>query len=145
MRLAVAHIPKTAFSCRYGHFEWLVMPFGLTNAPSAFQRVMNKILEPFLDKFVLVYLDDILIYSKSEGEHLDHVRQVLEALEKNDLFSIRNWPRPTNVSEVRSFLGLASYYRRFIRNFAHIAAPLHALTAGGVKKREQKLQSYNRG
>lgn len=168
MKIADQDVEKTAFGTRYGHYEWLVMPFGLANAPSTFQRMMNDVLREFLDDFVQVYLDDILIYSKSEAEHLEHVAKVLEALEKAQLKisgrksvlfasemqfvghviskegvkvmpekvqTIKEWPRPANVYDVRAFLGLTGYYRRFIKNFAKIAAPLHGLTAGAVKKK----------
>lgn len=168
MKIDDNDVEKTAFGTRYGHYEWLVMPFGLANAPSTFQRMMNDILREYLDDFVQVYLDDILVYSKSEEEHLIHVAKVLEALEKAELKisgkksvlcatemqfvghliskdgirvmpdkveAIKEWPRPENVYDVRAFLGLAGYYRRFIKNFARIAAPLHGLTAGAVKKK----------
>ena len=73
--------PKTAFSTRYGQFQWNVMPFGLTNAPAAFQRRMNHVLAPFIDRFIVVYLDDVLIFSKDHSEHEKHVKQVLQALD----------------------------------------------------------------
>ena len=136
------------------------MPFGLTNASVTFQTLMNQILRPFIDKFVLVYLDDILIYSNTAEEHVKHLRLVLEALRAAKLFAkptkcifdqpevefcghivgngmikvqdkkvqaIQDWPRPHNVHEVRQFYGLANYYRRFIKGFGSIAAPLSDL------------------
>ena len=136
-------MPKTAFQTRYGHYEFLVMPFGLTNAPAAFMDLMNRVFQPYLDQFVIVFIDDILVFSKSEEEHEKHLRIVLQTLRERKLFAkfkkcefwlnqvvflghvvnkdgisvdptkveaVVNWPRPTNVTEVRSFLGLASYY-----------------------------------
>src|SRR4030095_12380042 len=136
------------------------MPFGLTNAPATFQTLMNSILRPYIDKFVLVYLDDILGYSNSDEEHLEHLRLVFEALRQYRMYArptkcifdepsvefcghivgqgvtkvldskvkaIREWPQPKNVQEVRQFYGLVNYYRRFIRHFSIIAAPLSDL------------------
>ncbi|KAK9091781.1 hypothetical protein Sjap_024958 [Stephania japonica] len=138
-------------------YEWLVMPFELSKAPSTFMRLMNQVLMSFHDKFVVVYFDDILIYSHSEDEHLEHQWSVLTVLHENKLYvnlkkctflarkllflgfivsadgiqvddekvrAIREWPAPKIVSELRSFLGLVSFYRRFIRHFNSIAASL---------------------
>ena len=85
LRIAEEDIPKTAFNTRYGHYEYTVMPFGLTNAPASFQALMNDVLRPYLDKFVVVYLDDILIYSPTWEKHLDHIKTVLSALRDNQL------------------------------------------------------------
>ncbi|KAL0540359.1 hypothetical protein IC582_024596 [Cucumis melo] len=154
-------IPKTAFRSRYGHYEFIVMSFCLTNAPAVFMDLMNKVFKDFLDTFVIVFIDDILIYSKTEAEHEEHLHQVLETLRANKLYAkfskcdfwlkkvsflghvvssegvsvdpanieaITSWPRPSTVSEIRSFLGLAGYYRRFVENFSRIASPLSQLT-----------------
>lgn len=151
---------KTAFKTKQGLYEWLVMPFGLTNAPTTFMRLMNDVLKPFLDDFVIVYQDDILIFSKTWEEHLKHVKQTLDVLKREKLYVklskcefgktslnyfghivgggelkidppkvvvIVNWPKPKFATEVRSFLGAAQYWRKFISNFSSIASPLHAL------------------
>ena len=156
---------KTAFKTKFGLYEWLVMPFGLTNAPSTFMRLMNEVLRPFIGLFVVVYFDDILIYSKSMKEHLEHLHAIFDALRAARLFgnldkcdfctqrvsflgyvvtpqgievdsskidAIQSWPMPTTVTQIRSFLGLAGFYRRFVRDFSSIAAPLHELTKKGV-------------
>nr|AAQ56367.1 putative reverse transcriptase [Oryza sativa Japonica Group] len=153
-------IPKTAFTTRYGLYECTVMSFGLTNAPAFFMNLMNKVFMEFLDKFVLVFIDDILIYSKSEEEHEHHLRLVLEKLQEHQLYakfskcdfwlsevkflghvitaqgvavdpsnveSVTKWTPPKTVSQIRSFLGLAGYYRRFIENFSRIARPMTQL------------------
>ncbi|KAJ9558426.1 hypothetical protein OSB04_013040 [Centaurea solstitialis] len=159
-------IPKTAFRTRYGHYEFLVMSFGLTNAPAAFMDLMNRVCKPYLDEFVIVFIDDILIYSKTAEEHGEHLRKVLEMLKRERLYAkfskcefwlkevqflghivtqegikvdpakieaIKDWESPKSPSEVRSFLGLAGYYRRFIEHFSAIATPLTALTKKDVK------------
>ncbi|GJT84814.1 putative reverse transcriptase domain-containing protein [Tanacetum coccineum] len=115
------------------------MPFGLTNAPSVFMDLMNKVCRPYLDKFVIVFIDDILIYSKTLEEHVEHLRLVLELLKKEKLYAkfskyaskieaIKNWKALRTPSEVRSFLRLAGYYHRFIENFSKIAKSLTILT-----------------
>ena len=152
---------NTAFRTRYGHYEFLVISFGLTNAPAAFMSLMNGIFKPYLDLFVIVFIDDILVYSKSRKEHEDHLRIVLEILREKKLYAkfskcefwldsvsflghvvskdgvmvdpskieaVKSWVRPTNVTEVRSFVGLASYYRRFVNGFFSVASQLTNLT-----------------
>ncbi|GJX55615.1 putative nucleotidyltransferase, ribonuclease H [Tanacetum coccineum] len=161
LRVHEYDIPKTGFRTRYGHFEFTVMPFGLTNAPAVFMDLTNKVCRPYLDKFVIVFIDDILIYSKTQEEHVEHLRLVLELLKKKKLYAkfskcefwlrevqflghvingngihvdpskieaVKNWKAPKTLSEVRSFLGLAGYYRRFIENFFKIAKSLTILT-----------------
>ena len=159
---------KTAFRCRYGHFEYLVMPFGLTNAPAIFQNIMNDIFKEYLDYFVVILLDDILVFSKNLEEHKHHVRLVLEKLQQWKLYaklekcffhqheieflgyiigpdgikmcsdktsSIKDWPTPSTITQVQSFLGFANFYCRFIYNYSKIAKPLTDLT-----KQNQQFQ-----
>ena len=166
MRIKSGEAPKTAFRTRYGHYKFLVMSFGLTNAPAAFMDLMNRVFRPFLDQFVIVFIDDILIYSRSEDEHAKHLRFVLQTLRDHRLYAkfskcefwleqvaflghviskdgiqvdpkkieaVADWPRPTTVTEIRSFLGLAGYYRRFVKDFSKIAVPLTRLTQKNVK------------
>ncbi|GJU97702.1 reverse transcriptase domain-containing protein [Tanacetum coccineum] len=136
LRVREEDISKTAFRTRYGHFEFTVMPFGLTNAPAIFMDLMNRVCKPYLDKFVIVFIDDILIYSMSEEEHEVHLKTILDLLEKEKLYakfsnkveSVKNWKTPESSTKIRSFLGLAGYYRRFIENFSKIAKPLTLLT-----------------
>ncbi|KAL0559480.1 hypothetical protein IC582_004091 [Cucumis melo] len=165
LRIKDEDVPKTAFRSRYGHYEFIVMSFGLTNAPAVFMDLMNRVFREFLDTFVIVFIDDILIYSKTEAEHEEHLRMVLQTLRDNKLYAkfskcefwlkqvsflghvvskdgvsvdpakieaVTGWTRPSTVSEVRSFLGLAGYYRRFVENFSRIATPLTQLTRKGA-------------
>nr|KYP60178.1 Transposon Ty3-I Gag-Pol polyprotein [Cajanus cajan] len=148
---------KTAFRTFDGHYEFLVMPFGLTNAPSYFQATMNDLFRPYLRKFVLVFFDDILVFSSNLEDHLIHLKSVLELLTTNQFFAkyskcvfaeksiaylghlisaqgvqpdpekiraILEWPLPRDLTTLRAFLGLTGFYRRFIRHYATIAAPL---------------------
>src|ERR1700721_1888251 len=159
-------IPKTAFSTRYGHFEFLVLPFGLCNAPATFQKLMHDIFWEVLDKFVIIYLDDIIVYSKTREEHLRHLKIVLNLIKTHKLYvnpkkceffvqeieflghiistngismdtrkikAIVDWPVPQNRHDVMSFLGLANYYRKFIKDFSAIVTPIsNLLTKKGI-------------
>jgi hypothetical protein len=176
MRIRPSNIPKTAFSTRYGLYEFTVMSFGLTNALAYFMNLMNKVFMEYLDRFVVVFIDDILIYSKSESEHEEHLRLVLQKLRDNQLYAkyskcefwigevpflghiisnggilvdsakvkeIMEWSVPTTVTEVRSFLGLAGYYQRFIEGFSKIAKPMTSLLEKGREfKWDDKCQVY---
>ncbi|GJW21611.1 putative reverse transcriptase domain-containing protein [Tanacetum coccineum] len=166
LRVREQDIPKTAFRTRYGHYEFQVMPFGLTNAPAVFMDLMNRVCKPYLDKFVIVFIDDILIYSKDEREHEEHLKAILELLKKEKLYakfskcefwipkvqflghvidsrgihvdpakieSIKDWASPRTPTEIRQFLGLAGYYRRFIEGFLKIAKSMTKLTQKGIK------------
>lgn len=164
VRIAAGEEWKTAFRTRYGHYEYLVMPFGLNNAPATFQHFVNSVLSDCLDTFAVAYLDDILIFSNCESEHVDHVKTVLQRLRDNGLFakaekcgfhrhqveflgyiistngiamdpaktrSIDEWPAPQNTKDVQSFLGFANFYRRFIKGFSGIVAPITRLLRKG--------------
>ncbi|KAJ0476778.1 putative nucleotidyltransferase, Ribonuclease H [Helianthus annuus] len=166
LRVRDEDVAKTAFRTRYGHYEFLVMSFGLTNAPAAFMDLMNRVCRAMLDKFVIVFIDDILVYSRSKAEHACHLREILEVLRKEKLYAkfskcafwlrevqflchvinadgilvdpskveaVMKWVPPKNPSEVRSFLGLAGYYRRFIQDFSKLALPLTKLTKKNEK------------
>ncbi|GJR97577.1 putative reverse transcriptase domain-containing protein [Tanacetum coccineum] len=143
LRVREEYIPKTAFKTRYGHYEFQVMSFGLTNAPAIFMDLMNRVCKPYLDKFVIVFIDDILIYSKSKQEHEWHLKLILELLKKEQfqgihvdpakIESIKDWASPKTATEIHQFLGLAGYYRRFIEGFLKIAKLMTKLTQKKVK------------
>ena len=153
---------------RYGHYEFLVLPFGLTNAPATFMHMMQLIFKDQLDNFVIVFLDDILIFSKNKQDHMIHVNKVLALLRENKLYAkqskceffkteisflghiinehgismekskvkaVTDWPTPQNITDVRAFLGLAGYYRKFVKNFSMISSPLSELL-----KKESKFE-----
>ncbi|GJU17096.1 putative reverse transcriptase domain-containing protein [Tanacetum coccineum] len=132
MRVHEDDIPKTSFRTHYGHFEFTVIPFGLTNAPTIFMDLMNRVCRLYLDKFVIVFIDDILIYSKTQEEHVKHLRHVINGngihMDPSKIEAVKNWKAPRTLTEVRSFLGSAGYYRRFIENFSKIAKSLTILT-----------------
>jgi hypothetical protein len=153
--------PKTAFKTPFDHFQFKVLIEGLTNAPATFQTVMNSILHPYIRKFVVVYIDDILIFSKIEAEHQAHVRLVLKVLKRKKFYvckakssfaqkeikylghivnehgicpdskkveAVQTWPVPKNVHDVKSFLGLVNYFRKFIEHYSEIGVLLTNLT-----------------
>jgi hypothetical protein len=157
IRVKENDIPKTAFRTHEGHYEFLVMPFGLTNAPSTFQSLMNDVFRPHLIKFILVFFDDILVFSSDFATHLLHLETTLAILRKHQLFvkkskcrfgckemeylghvvsefgvkanpgkiqAMSEWPFPNMIKSLRGFLGLTGYYRKFIRGYGSIAAPL---------------------
>ncbi|GJU43332.1 putative reverse transcriptase domain-containing protein [Tanacetum coccineum] len=190
-RIQEEYIPKTSFRTHYGHYEFQVTPFGLTNAPASEEEHVEHIklilellkkeelyakfskcefwlskVQFHLDKFVIVFIDDILIYSKSEEEHAEHLKLILELLKKEELYakfskcefwlskvqflghvidsegihvdpakieSIKDWASPKTPTEIRQFLGLAGYYRRFIEGFLKIAKPMTKLTQKNMK------------
>jgi hypothetical protein len=160
LRIQTSDIIKIAFTTRYGLYEYIVMSFELTNAPAYFIYLMNKVFMEYLDKFVVVFIEDILVYSRNEEEYEKHLRLVLQKLKDNQLYAkfskcefwlkevlflghviigggiavdagkvrdVLNWEPPTIVEEIRSFLGLAGYYRRFIEGFSKIVKPLASL------------------
>ena len=166
LRIKDADVHKTAFRTRYGHYEFLVMPFELTNAPAAFMDLMNRVFRPYVDQFVVVFINDILVYSKDRESHDTHLQVVLETLRKEQLYAklskcefwmnevsfpghivskegirvdpkkievVVEWKPPRNVIEVRTFLGLAGYYRRFVKGFSMTAAPMTKLLQKNVK------------
>ncbi|KAA3473616.1 DNA/RNA polymerases superfamily protein [Gossypium australe] len=137
LRVKESDVPKTAFRTRYGHYEFLVMPFGLTNAPAVFMDLMNRIFRPYLDRFVVVFIDDILIYSCDETVYVRNSCMLSLANVNfgcvSKISTILEWKPPRNVSEVRSFLGLSGYDRRFVKGFLMIATPLMKLLQKDVK------------
>ena len=171
-------IEKTAFNTPQGKYEWKVLPMGLCNAPAVFQSTMNRIFGPYMNKFVCVYLDDILVYSRDAEEHLEHLQKVFALLREHNLKAkakkceffkqelkflghivsgrgmrpdpkkvetVTQWPTPQSVFDVRAFLGLANYFRRYIQGYARIALPLNGLLKGLDKKdRKGKLMRWGR-
>ncbi|GJU14727.1 putative reverse transcriptase domain-containing protein, partial [Tanacetum coccineum] len=125
-------IPKTAFKIRYGHYKIQVMRFGLTNKPAVFMDLLNRMCKPYLEKFVIVFIDDILIYSKSKQEHEEHLNQGIH-VDPAKIESIKDWASPKTPTEIHQFLGLAGYYRRFIEGFSKIAKSMTKLTQKKVK------------
>nr|GFA60552.1 reverse transcriptase domain-containing protein [Tanacetum cinerariifolium] len=115
LRVREEDIPKTAFRTRYGHYEFQVMPFGLTNALAVFMNLMNQVCKPYLDKFMIVFIDDILIYSKDEKEHEEHLKAIQELLKKEELYA-------------KFSKCLVGYYQRFIEGFSKITKPMTKLT-----------------
>jgi len=149
---------KTTFKTKQGLYEWMVMLFGLSNAPSTFMRLMNHVLRKYIGLFVVVYFDDILVYSKTFDDHMKHIRVVFETLRDSKLYgkltkcyfckesvvflgyiissmvgvkvdeekikAIQDWPKPASIADVRSFHGLASFYKRFVKDFSSIVAPM---------------------
>nr|GEV61640.1 putative reverse transcriptase domain-containing protein [Tanacetum cinerariifolium] len=145
LRIKKEDIPITAFRTWYGHFEFQVMPFGLTNVPDVFMDLMNRVRKPYLDKFVIIFIDDILAYFKDEEEHEKHLKIILELLKKERLYieAIMNWAASMTPTEVRQFLGLAGYDQRFIEGFSLISKPLTKLNQKdkkyGKEKKKRKL------
>ena len=166
LRIKDTNVHKTAFRMLYGHYEFLVMLFGLTNAPAAFMDLMNRVFRPYVDQFFVVFVNDILVYSKDRENHETHLRVMLETLRKERLYAklskcefcsrevsflehivskegiqvdpkkvevIIEWKPPRYVIEVRSFLGLIGYCRRFVKGFSMIAAPMTRLLQKNVK------------
>jgi hypothetical protein len=160
LKIRGCDIPKTAFILRYGLYEYTVMSFGLTNAPIYFMYLMNKVFMEYIDKFIVVFIDDILVYSRSEEEHEEHLRLAFQKLLERRLYAklskcefwmkqvaflghvilkggifvdpskvqdVLSWNAPMNVGNIRSFLRLAGYYRRFIERFSKISKPMTEL------------------
>ena len=168
---------KTAFTTPFSLYEYTRMPMGLASAPATFQRLMQATMSDFAFQFLLVYLDDLLVYSKTFDEHMEHLERLLQRVtetglklkaskcqflrrevtylghtisadgvscESGKVECVQNWPTPTTTTELRSFLGFASYYRRFISGFARIAGPLHDLVSEGAKHSKKKAADVSR-
>jgi hypothetical protein len=181
LKIRDTDIPKTAFITQYGLYKYTVMSFGLTNAPTYFMYLTNKVFMEYMDKFVAVFIDDILIFSKNEEDHDEHLRVVLQKLRENQLYAklskcefwlkevsflghiisggifvdpskvndVLSWKTPQNVSDIRSFLGLAGYYRRFIKGFSKISKPMTKLLVKGntfewTPRRETNFQELKK-
>ncbi|GKA57435.1 putative reverse transcriptase domain-containing protein [Tanacetum coccineum] len=175
LRVKDEDIPKTAFRMRYRHYEFQVMPFGLTNTPAVFMDLTNYVCKPYLDKFVIVFIDDILIYSRNKEEHADHLRIILELLKKEKLYAkfskcdfwisivqflrhminsqgihvdpakievVKNWASPTTPTEVRQFLGLAGYYRRFIKGLRAVLLQREKVIAYASRQLKPHEENY---
>ncbi|GJU16950.1 putative reverse transcriptase domain-containing protein [Tanacetum coccineum] len=165
LRVREEDISKTAFRTRYGHYEFQVMPFGLANAPAVFMDLMNQVCKSYLDNFVIIFINDILIYSRNKKEHEGHLKLILILLKEVKLFamffkckfwlstvkflghmidsegiyvdpakieSIKDWASPKTPTEICQFLGLAGYYRRFIKGFSKIVGPMTKLTQKSI-------------
>jgi hypothetical protein len=163
IRMGLHDLYKTAFKTHHGHYQFRVMSFGLTNAPTSFQCAMNSILEPYLRKFVMVFIDDILIYIADMLQHLEHLRLVFSTLRAHQFYLKRkkcvfakpelqylghiiskyevsidptktqamvDWPVPSSITELGGFLGLTSFYSKFVRHYGAIANPLTTLLQG---------------
>jgi hypothetical protein len=166
IRMAAGEEYKTAFRTHSGHYEFLVMPFGLTKAPATFQSLMNEVFRAHVRKFILVFFDDILVYSPTLGDHYQHLEIVLKLLRTHQLVAratkcffghsqveylgyvitehgvatdplkiqaIVDWPIPTNLKQLRGFLGLTGYYRRFVKGYGSISKPLTLLLSKDTK------------
>jgi hypothetical protein len=166
LRIKDEEIHKKTSRTRYGNYEFVVVPFGLMNAPSRFMFLMNSVISKYFDKFVLVFMDESLVYSKNREEHEEHLRIFLQVLREHQLYvklnkcdfykkeiqylchvisvegvavdpekikEIMDWPTPINVIEVRSFMGLDGYHRRFIKVFSNMSNPITSLQIKGNK------------
>jgi hypothetical protein len=182
LKIRATDIPKTTFITRYGLYEYTVMSFGLTNAPAYFMYLMNKVFMEYLDKFMVVFIDDILIFSKNEEEHDEHLCLVLQKLRENQLYAklnkcefwlkevsflghiiseggisvdpskvkyVLSWNTSQNVLDIRNFLDLAGYYRRFIEGLLKISKPMTELLVKGntfewTPRRETSFQELKK-